>query len=675
MSPPPRRRRDEIDEDEEERYRRRRDKERARDDDKRGYDKYASRPSSNSYPSGERSDGQRSRHGDRAREYRHRREREEGSDPEEDGHKRHTLHSSSRSSKRHADEEEMGDVRASERHHRHRSRRETSEERAERKRRRKHKHTDDAEKRAKAAEVLLYSSEATATNPNGDRDTEKFKWAKKAEKERKQGLTPTEARKRDEQQRREAEEEIQQLNIRRAEREREQAIREEEEARMARLAESAAMSEWVAKEDDFYLEQSRRRAVIRVRQNRAKPIDLLAINLKWMNPVADEEASSWKDHPANARATDGPSGDEEEDEADLDVDLEEPYLLFDNLDLEQTEELHQDIQMYLNLESIEQNLDFWRSLIVVCDDKLGELRTLAGEDAAEPGAHPRVDLQTKADVDRMLSTKTHDQLLELQEEVRKKLRSGEAINVEDWESYLKAIVVWRAKAKLRDMHEAIIENRLEHLKRRQRAEEERRRKQGLPSLEEEKAMKAAEAAQRKAELEAQAHDAGDAMAAEMMARESGKEPGDTEDAFNKAEDLTGLEGASQRGSYAWEDKYRPRKPRYFNKVHTGYDWNKYNQTHYDSDNPPPKQVQGYKFNIFYPDLIDKSKPPTYRVIKEKGNDETCLIVFEAGPPYETIGFRIVNKPWNMSRQRGFRAVFERGVLQLYFNFQRMFYRK
>jgi Cactus-binding C-terminus of cactin protein len=23
------------------------------------------------------------------------------------------------------------------------------------------------------------------------------------------------------------------------------------------------------------------------------------------------------------------------------------------------------------------------------------------------------------------------------------------------------------------------------------------------------------------------------------------------------------------------------------------------------DNPPPKVVQGYKFNIFYPDLIDK----------------------------------------------------------------------
>lgn len=48
--------------------------------------------------------------------------------------------------------------------------------------------------------------------------------------------------------------------------------------------------------------------------------------------------------------------------------------------------------------------------------------------------------------------------------------------------------------------------------------------------------------------------------------------------------------------YWWHEKYRPRKPKYFNRVHTGYDWNKYNKAHYDSDNPPPKVVQGYKFN-------------------------------------------------------------------------------
>lgn len=32
----------------------------------------------------------------------------------------------------------------------------------------------------------------------------------------------------------------------------------------------------------------------------------------------------------------------------------------------------------------------------------------------------------------------------------------------------------------------------------------------------------------------------------------------------------------------------------------GFEWNKYNQAHYDEENPPPKTVWGYKFNIFYP---------------------------------------------------------------------------
>lgn len=62
-------------------------------------------------------------------------------------------------------------------------------------------------------------------------------------------------------------------------------------------------------------------------------------------------------------------------------------------------------------------------------------------------------------------------------------------------------------------------------------------------------------------------------------------------------------------------RYAPRKPRYFNRIHTGYEWNKYNQTHYDTENPPPKVVQGYKFNIFYPDLLDKTHAPTYRCVK------------------------------------------------------------
>lgn len=54
-------------------------------------------------------------------------------------------------------------------------------------------------------------------------------------------------------------------------------------------------------------------------------------------------------------------------------------------------------------------------------------------------------------------------------------------------------------------------------------------------------------------------------------------------------------------------------------MHTGFEWNKYNQTHYDMDNPPPKIVQGYKFNIFYPDLIDKSSTPEFSLVRYSSN--------------------------------------------------------
>lgn len=95
---------------------------------------------------------------------------------------------------------------------------------------------------------------------------------------------------------------------------------------------------------------------------------------------------------------------------------------------------------------------------------------------------------------------------------------------------------------------------------------------------------------------------------QAMHREARKGMGSDEAQFS-------VESSLEAQIYLWSDKYRPRKPRYFNRVHTGFEWNKYNQTHYDMDNPPPKIVQGYKFNIFYPDLIDKNTTPEYFLVR------------------------------------------------------------
>lgn len=127
--------------------------------------------------------------------------------------------------------------------------------------------------------------------------------------------------------------------------------------------------------------------------------------------------------------------------------------------------------------------------------------------------------------------------------------------------------------------------------------------------------------------------------------------------------------------YVWSEKYRPRKPRYFNRVHTGFEWNKYNQTHYDIDNPPPKIVQGYKFNIFYPDLIDLNSVPEYKVIPDSDNKEFAVLRISAGPPYEDIAFKIVNREWEFSHRRGFRCQFHNKIFQLWFHFKKYRYRR
>lgn len=71
------------------------------------------------------------------------------------------------------------------------------------------------------------------------------------------------------------------------------------------------MAEWLAKDGDFQLEQERRRAGIRLKEKRAKAIDFLALNLKYVNPTDDID--------------DGLGIDE----IGLEIDLDEPYAILE----------------------------------------------------------------------------------------------------------------------------------------------------------------------------------------------------------------------------------------------------------------------------------------------------------------------------------------------------------
>jgi hypothetical protein len=187
----------------------------------------------------------------------------------------------------------------------YRRKRDKSEERKARKAEKKR--LNDEEEMRQVAELSIYSA---TDNPFHDVNLgQQFRWHKKNEKEKKMGLSPAEAQRRDSTRRQEAKEELERLNRRRAEREAEQRLREEEEVRMQRLAESAQMAEWIAKDGDFQLEQERQRAAIRVKEKRAKAIDFLALNLRYVNPIDDS--------------------DDDSEEAGLEIDLDEPYNILD----------------------------------------------------------------------------------------------------------------------------------------------------------------------------------------------------------------------------------------------------------------------------------------------------------------------------------------------------------
>ncbi|KAL8700495.1 MAG: hypothetical protein Q9201_005419 [Fulgogasparrea decipioides] len=496
-----------------------------------------------------------------------------------------------------------------------------------------------------------------------------------------------------------------------------------EQTRRNQAQEAEQMREWVSKEDEFVLKQSKKKAHIRVKEGRAKSIDWLAVTLDIIDPIKDLL---------------------EDDGVGSDVDIVDPAGVFEGLGLPQLQELGKEIQSYLTLETSSQNRKYWDALRVICQDYQTRV--------APTGSQRRAGSSVSADVDRLLAPKSADELEALKAQVTKKLHSNEPIDVEYWEQLLRSIEVYSAKAALSKVYKSVIDSRLEEYRRNQSAEATLSKQklqvllsnsgatypnvptigssEGLepePLLKlnpEDKTLEVMEERRFMANIAAErqrVQKLGYVPPRTLYAEKASDFPASTptnmappapsrlimgaNDDFSQAttalyerevargvqeneEIFAGEEDVCSSSKPQWAGKYRPRKPRYFNRVQMGYEWNKYNQTHYDHDNPPPKVVQGYKFNIFYPDLIDKTRAPTYRIERENGRrrgqsfapageEDTCLIRFISGPPYEDLAFRIVDKEWDYSakRERGFRSSFDKGILQLHFQFKKVYYRK
>ncbi|NXL94748.1 CATIN protein, partial [Alectura lathami] len=577
------------------------------------------------------------------------------------------------------------------------------------------KEAKERKKREKMGWGEEYMGYTNTDNPFGDNNLlGTFIWSKALEKKGISHLDEKDLKERNKRIQEDNRLELQKVKQLRLEREREKAMREQELEMLQREKEAEHFKTWEEQEDNFHLQQAKLRSKIRIRDGRAKPIDLLA---KYISAEDD----------------------------DLAVEMHEPYTFLNGLTVSDMEDLVEDIQVYMELEQ-GKNVDFWRDMTIITEDEIAKLRKLEASGKGGPGERrDGVNASVSSDVQSVFKGKTYNQLQVLYQGIESKIRAGGPnLDIGYWESLLQQLKAYMARARCAALPSGSAAARAPptppclctalrgprvpspsqfSLPRRLDAEESIAVQPG-PSSEPE----AEQDAEAKGEAEGEAvlmeedliqqslddYDAGkysprllgpnelpfDAHVLEaeedthrlLLLRQQLQHPsplpaGDaTESAddifFRKAKEGMGADEAQfsvemplTGKAYLWADKYRPRKPRFFNRVHTGFEWNKYNQTHYDFDNPPPKIVQGYKFNIFYPDLIDKRSTPEYFLEACQDNKDFAILRFHAGPPYEDIAFKIVNREWEYSHRHGFRCQFANGIFQLWFHFKRYRYRR
>jgi Cactus-binding C-terminus of cactin protein/Conserved mid region of cactin len=441
-------------------------------------------------------------------------------------------------------------------------------------------------------------------------------------------------------------EEIEKVRKRRLDRESQLEEMERLRAEESRMKELENYDDWARKEEEFHLQQQRQRSAIRLVEGREKPIDVLAKNLL-MFGLSEEE----RNNRAKVKYQERYNALSELDS--LEAELQKPQELLTVLKLEELEELARDVDAYRRLEyegSQEAKdstvLQYWNNLHCVVLDEIEYLKN-----GGDNGAHASL----LKEVQSLFRGQSFEDLQKTRMEFEDKARIaahkaaydlGARGDIEYWQLVLNQLKVYTAKQTLTELHHRMLVRQLERLEKKK--------------LE----LEAAENLDDEIDVKAESNDH-----ALTEPKRVNQDLADLEEELGLKDEVC-LDGTM----YGWQDKWLPRKPRYFHRVKSGYDWNSYNRTHYDTDNPPPKTVQGYRFNVFYPDLIDKTKTPQY-FLEKADSDDFCIIRFSGGPPYEDIAFKIINREWNRSRKHGFCSKFERGVLTLYFNFTTHWYRR
>ncbi|KAJ2814535.1 hypothetical protein IWW50_007103, partial [Coemansia erecta] len=276
------------------------------------------------------------------------------------------------------------------------------------------------------------ASEHQAAN-TGESDAplgKKFVWKKKVEQDRAKGLSRAERAAAERARREEAAHELDRLRQRREQREIEHAQREQELARARREQEQEKLGDWERREEEFHLGQAKRRAEIRIKGGRARPVDGLAMNLRLANEaLGDEEAAAL---------------------GMVCADVDEPHRMVECLGARDARELAEDVEMYLALESVARNVEFWENMLVVVNAHLDQLDGGGG---------------VRSEVRGILDGKSLAELAELETDVQAKLAGEQgAVDVDYWEHVREDLGVEKAKATLAEMHADILERRLQRLR-------------------------------------------------------------------------------------------------------------------------------------------------------------------------------------------------------------------
>ena len=431
------------------------------------------------------------------------------------------------------------------------------------------------------------------------------------------------------------------------------------------------LGDWEEKERIFHLSQAYQKVYIRVKENRARNLHLISLTTLRLPLLIDKEAFK--------------------DEQVILLSDSEISSVINRIEYDQINDALDELEdLFIPYEKDPKILEFWEVFKAVASQRKRNIR------------ENRNIAIVKEEVNAIFSDKSAKKLLELREGIEKKLK-GPNVDTDYWTDLLTELDQVILKRKLDELNQDL-KNRLKNdaksrgfnvlefsfsefksgqlkfvLNEVLKVEQVQKEPETVIELEDKSNNTIKSSATATTAALVNWDNCPSALV--LLEQEQTRHVGKDELPFNtEAEDLL----LHQQSTFPiWYSKYsniKPRKPRFFNRVRMNYVWNKYNQTHYDTSNPPPKVVQGFRFNIFYPELSQISSNstllPTYRREIDPTDPENNEIVrFSAGPPYSDVIFRIPKEEWDMSSQHGFKCIFERGALRLHFWFRSQRYRR